>query len=47
MPSARFELAGAVTAVSLVIDGDQISRIYAMRNPNKLGWLEDVADLRR
>ena len=47
MPSARFELAGAVTAVSLVIEGDQISRIYAMRNPNKLGWLEDVAELRR
>ena len=38
---------GAVTAVSLVIEGDRITRIYAMRNPNKLGWLEAVAELRR
>ncbi len=47
MPSARFEVGGAVTAVSLVIQGDRITRIYAMRNPNKLGWLEEVAELRR
>ena len=47
MPSARFEVGGAVTAVSLVIEGDLITRIYAMRNPSKLGWLEEVAELRR
>ena len=47
MPSARFEVGGAVTAVSLVIEGARITRIYAMRNPNKLGWLEEVAELRR
>ena len=47
MPGARFEVGGAVTAVSLVIEGDRITRIYAMRNPNKLGWLEEVAELRR
>jgi RNA polymerase sigma-70 factor (TIGR02957 family) len=47
MPSARFEVGGAVTAVSLVIEGEQITRIYAMRNPSKLGWLEEVAELRR
>jgi len=47
MPSARFEVDGAVTAVSLVIEGDRITRIYAMRNPNKLGWLDEVAELRR
>jgi len=47
MPSARFEVGGAITAVSLVIEGDRITRIYAMRNPNKLGWLEEVAELRR
>ena len=47
MPSARFEVGGAVTAVSLVLEGDRITRIYAMRNPNKLGWLEEVAELRR
>jgi len=47
MPGARFEVGGAVTAVSLVIEDDRITRIYAMRNPNKLGWLEEVAELRR
>jgi RNA polymerase sigma-70 factor (TIGR02957 family) len=47
MPSVRFEVGGAVTAVSLVIKGDQITRIYAMRNPNKLGRLDEVAELRR
>jgi hypothetical protein len=47
MPSARFEVGGSVTAVSLVIERDRITRIYAMRNPNKLGWLEEVAELRR
>jgi len=47
MPGARFELGGAVTAVSLVIEDDRITRIYAMRNPNKLRWLEEVAELRR
>ena len=50
MPSARFEVGGDVTdvtAVSLVIEGDRITRIYAMRNPSKLGRLEEVAELRR
>ena len=47
MPGARFEVGGAVTAVSLVIEDDRITRIYAMRNPNKLGWLDEVAELRR
>ena len=47
MPSARFVAGGAVTAVSLVIEGDRVTRIYAMRNPNKLGGLEEVAELRR
>ncbi len=47
MPSARFEVDGVVTAVSLVIEGGRITRIYAMRNPDKLGGLEEVAELRR
>jgi RNA polymerase sigma-70 factor (TIGR02957 family) len=47
MPGARFEVGGGVTAVSLVVEGDRITRIYAMRNPDKLGWLEEVAELRR
>jgi RNA polymerase sigma-70 factor (ECF subfamily) len=47
MPGARFDLGGDVTAVSLVIEDDRITRIYAMRNPNKLGRLEQVAALQR
>ena len=47
MPGARFDVGGDVTAVSLVIEGGRITRIYAMRNPNKLGSLERVAELRR
>jgi RNA polymerase sigma-70 factor (TIGR02957 family) len=47
MPGARFDVGGEVTAVSLVVEGDRITRIYAMRNPKKLGRLEEVADLRR
>ena len=47
MPGARFSVAGDNTAVSLVIEDDRITRIYAIRNPHKLGWLEEVAELRR
>ena len=47
MPGARFNVAGDDTAVSLVIENDLITRIYAIRNPNKLGRLEKVAELRR
>jgi len=47
MPGARFNVAGDDTAVSLVIENDLITRIYAIRNPNKLGRLAEVAELRR
>jgi RNA polymerase sigma-70 factor (TIGR02957 family) len=47
MPGARFNVAGDDTAVSLVIENDLITRIYAIRNPNKLGRLEAVSELRR
>ena len=47
MPGARFNVAGDDTAVSLVIENELITRIYAIRNPNKLGRLEEVAELRR
>jgi RNA polymerase sigma-70 factor (TIGR02957 family) len=47
MPGARFNVAGDDTAVSLVIENHLITRIYAIRNPNKLGRLEEVAILRR
>jgi RNA polymerase sigma-70 factor (TIGR02957 family) len=46
-PGLRFDVDGDVTAVSLVIEDDLITRIYAIRNPNKLGRLEEVAELRR
>jgi RNA polymerase sigma-70 factor (TIGR02957 family) len=47
MPGARFDVGGTVTAVSLVIEDDRITRIYAIRNPHKLQGLERVAELRR
>jgi RNA polymerase sigma-70 factor (TIGR02957 family) len=47
MPGARFNVAGDDTAVSLVVEDGLITRIYAIRNPNKLGRLEEVAELRR
>jgi RNA polymerase sigma-70 factor (ECF subfamily) len=47
MPGARFDVSGDVTAVSLVIEDDRITRIYAIRNPHKLGGLDQVAELRR
>jgi RNA polymerase sigma-70 factor (TIGR02957 family) len=47
MPGARFNVAGDDTAVSLVVEDGLISRIYAIRNPQKLRWLEKVAELRR
>jgi RNA polymerase sigma-70 factor (ECF subfamily) len=47
MPGARFDVDGYVTAVSLVIEDDRITRIYAIRNPHKLQWLDKVAELQR
>ena len=47
MPGARIDVGGDVTAVSLVIEDDRITRVYAIRNPNKLGWLDRVAELKR
>jgi RNA polymerase sigma-70 factor (TIGR02957 family) len=47
MPGARIDVGGEVTAVSLGIEDGRITQIYAMRNPNKLGWLGKVAELRR
>jgi hypothetical protein len=46
-PGALFNVAGEDTAVSLVIENARITRIYAMRNPNKLRRLDEVAVLRR
>jgi RNA polymerase sigma-70 factor (ECF subfamily) len=46
-PGTRVDVGGTVMAVSLVVEDGQITRIYAIANPNKLGWLEKVAELRR
>jgi hypothetical protein len=47
MPGIRFDIDGETTAVSLVVEGGRIFRIYAIRNPQKLGWLGKVAELQR
>jgi RNA polymerase sigma-70 factor (ECF subfamily) len=47
MPGARFDVDGEATAVSLVVEDGRITRIYAIRNPQKLRWLGKVAELRR
>ena len=47
MPGARFDVDGEATAVSLVVEDSRITRIYAIRNPQKLGWLEKMVELRR
>ncbi len=47
MPGIRFDVDGETTAVSLVVEDGRITRIYAIRNPQKLGWLEKVSELRR
>src|SRR5215203_809854 len=47
-PAVRIDLAGEIdTAVTFVVEDGRIARIYAIRNPHKLGWLEKVAELRR
>jgi RNA polymerase sigma-70 factor (ECF subfamily) len=46
--AARIDLDGEVnTAVTFVVEDGRIARIYAIRNPHKLGRLEEVAELRR
>jgi RNA polymerase sigma-70 factor (ECF subfamily) len=47
MPGARFDLDGGTAALSLVVEGGRITRIYAVNNPHKLGGLETIAELRR
>jgi RNA polymerase sigma-70 factor (TIGR02957 family) len=47
-PAGRIDLAGEPnTAVTFVVGDGRIARIYAIRNPHKLGRLEEVAELRR
>jgi RNA polymerase sigma-70 factor (ECF subfamily) len=47
-PAARIDLDGELdTVASLVIEDGRITRIYAIRNPQKLGWLDEEAELSR
>jgi RNA polymerase sigma-70 factor (TIGR02957 family) len=46
--AARIDPAGVLdSAVTFVVEDGRIARIYAIRNPDKLGWLDKVAQLRR
>jgi RNA polymerase sigma-70 factor (TIGR02957 family) len=47
LPGFRIDVRGETTAVSLAVEDGLITRIYAMRNPDKLEWLDKVAELRR
>jgi RNA polymerase sigma-70 factor (TIGR02957 family) len=46
--AARIDPAGEFnTALTFVVEDGRIARIYVIRNPDKLGRLEEVAELRR
>ncbi|WP_369141103.1 RNA polymerase sigma-70 factor [Modestobacter versicolor] len=46
-PGIRIDAGGSVTAVSVLVEDGRITALYAMRNPEKLDWVERVAELRR
>jgi hypothetical protein len=47
-PAIRVELDGELgAAVSLVVEESRITRVYIMRNPHKLGHLDEPAQLAR
>ncbi|QRO01713.1 RNA polymerase sigma-70 factor [Archangium violaceum] len=47
-PALRVDAAGKFdTAVSVVVEDGRITRIYAMRNPHKMGRLDEEAELTR
>jgi RNA polymerase sigma-70 factor (ECF subfamily) len=46
--AVRIDLGGEFdTAITFVVEDGRITRMYAMRNPDKLGRLDTVAELRR
>jgi uncharacterized protein (TIGR03083 family) len=47
LPGVRIDVGGEPTAVSLEVEDGRITRIFAVRNPQKLRWLDKVAELRR
>ena len=47
-PAARINLDGELdTAVGVVVEDGRVARIYAVRNPHKLAWLDEEATLSR
>ena len=46
-PAGRIEAGGELTVVTFVVEDGRITRIYAMRNPEKLARLEEPAELAR
>jgi RNA polymerase sigma-70 factor (TIGR02957 family) len=46
-PAGRVEIDGQLAAVSFVVEHGQITRIYAMANPQKLTRLDEPAELTR
>jgi RNA polymerase sigma-70 factor (ECF subfamily) len=46
-PAARIEINGHPTAVSLVVEDGRVTRIYLVRNPQKLTRLDEPTDLAR
>jgi RNA polymerase sigma-70 factor (TIGR02957 family) len=46
-PAGRIEIGGEPTAVSLVVENGRVTRIYVMRNPQKLTRLDQTAELAR
>jgi RNA polymerase sigma-70 factor (TIGR02957 family) len=46
-PAGRIEVAGEPAAVSLIVAGGLVTRVYLVRNPRKLTRLDEPADLAR
>jgi RNA polymerase sigma-70 factor (ECF subfamily) len=46
-PAGLIEVAGEPAAVSLVVEDGRVSRVYLVRNPQKLTRLVERADLAR
>ncbi|SCF63149.1 RNA polymerase sigma-70 factor, ECF subfamily [Streptomyces sp. Ncost-T10-10d] len=46
-PAGRFEIDGEPTAVSLVVENGRVTRIFLMRNPQKLTRLDELAEIAR
>ncbi len=46
-PAGRIEAGGELTVVTFAVEDGRITRIYAMRNPEKLARLDEPAELAR